>query len=269
MSTFDPFFGRRLTGPLSHLKPTKENQQALQLSAYRYILETHYGMPIAETKLVVFNSTRNDCFEVTPTPYFRDEAEALIGKTEKLSKEHREDLDAAVTFTEATQTYSVIGEGTKKRVTGLIASHFPPFNPNAAVKAMRAGKKWNAKHAMWGKSDAVIKELWKQAGQEASRKGKALHKAIEAYYTRQEIPNKPPIGYKGFLKFIGSPEYVGADYFTARVERPIYCNGVAGTPDIVITRGSDGAHEIIDWKYNNKDANPKNFGRLEEPPSSE
>jgi len=254
MAAYDPFYGRRLLPPLSHLKPTIENRYAMQLSVYRYILTRAYGIDVGDSVLAVFDSTGVFPHKVLSTPYFEAEAAAIVGP---LCTGNAGDRDASISFVAETHTYSVAGEGPKQSATGVIGALFPAFDPSAAVKLMRAGRRWKPGHNMWGKTADEIKALWKLAGEEASRKGTALHNAIELTYTGGDLPTPLPDGYDAFMVFrANNPSIV-----PLRVEKPIYGNDTAGTPDMVYT-DAKGNHVLVDWKYTKKRLCASNFGSL-------
>lgn len=64
-------------GPVSHIPDTAFNHYALQLSIYRYILETKYDVHPVRAKLGVFHPA-NPCPWVVEVPYFENEVKSLL-----------------------------------------------------------------------------------------------------------------------------------------------------------------------------------------------
>ena len=63
--------------PLDHLDETNHNKYALQLSIYRYILETEYGYDV-ETQFLVILHKKQKKYRKVVTPYLRDEVEKMF-----------------------------------------------------------------------------------------------------------------------------------------------------------------------------------------------
>lgn len=82
----DPFTGKPVIEsrfrkyarkPISHVHDTTFNHYALQVSIYRYILETKYGIEVSAGYLGVFHPDYS-CPHVVSVPYLRDEVELLL-----------------------------------------------------------------------------------------------------------------------------------------------------------------------------------------------
>lgn len=74
------FRGKRaLKGVVAHIPDTSYWHYALQLSLYRYILESEYGISVGAGHLGVFHSDY-PCPWVVDTPYLRDEAIAILNE---------------------------------------------------------------------------------------------------------------------------------------------------------------------------------------------
>lgn len=74
--TVNPF-GKTGLAPVEHLPDTTFHHYALQVSIYRYILETKYDMVICDAHLGVFHPD-NPRYYVVDLPYLRHEVEAII-----------------------------------------------------------------------------------------------------------------------------------------------------------------------------------------------
>ncbi len=55
--------GRKMLPPMHHLEETKLNHWKVQVNVYRAILEKHYGVVIAEMKMVVLYDTQTEAVE--------------------------------------------------------------------------------------------------------------------------------------------------------------------------------------------------------------
>lgn len=72
-------FGNKGLHPIGHIDDTPYFHYALQVSIYRFILETRYDITVNGMKLGVFHP-ENPMAYIIPLPYLRNEAEALLGK---------------------------------------------------------------------------------------------------------------------------------------------------------------------------------------------
>lgn len=74
------FHGRcGIAGPVAHIPDTSYWHYALQLSLYRYILETEYGLSVAAAHLGVFHPNYDTPF-VVDVPYLRNEAVEILNR---------------------------------------------------------------------------------------------------------------------------------------------------------------------------------------------
>lgn len=74
-------FGKTALEPLGHLPDTTYYHYALQVSIYRYILETKYGMSIAGMHLGIFHPDHSRYFTVN-LPYLKDEVMTILMERE-------------------------------------------------------------------------------------------------------------------------------------------------------------------------------------------
>ena len=70
-------YGKRAFAPISHVADTTFNHYALQLSIYRYILATKYGIVAREAHLGVFHPDMRR-YHVVDVPYLEEEVKALF-----------------------------------------------------------------------------------------------------------------------------------------------------------------------------------------------
>ena len=73
--------------PIDHIPDTAYHHYALQLSVYRYILETKYGIKVRRSRLGVFHPELTK-YQVVELPYLCDEAKAILDEsTRRISKD--------------------------------------------------------------------------------------------------------------------------------------------------------------------------------------
>lgn len=70
-------YGQKASTPVSHLSDTSYSHYALQLSVYRLILETCYGIQVANQRLGVFHPDYNQPYIIS-LPYLKDEVIAIL-----------------------------------------------------------------------------------------------------------------------------------------------------------------------------------------------
>ena len=70
-------FAKQMKFPLQHLKDTKLNHYAIQLSIYRYIIEKYSGLKVGEMFIVYF-SENNDDYQIIDVPYLKDEVKKIL-----------------------------------------------------------------------------------------------------------------------------------------------------------------------------------------------
>lgn len=80
--------------PISHLDDTSYYHYALQLSIYRYILETKYDIRVSAMRLGVFHPSYSTYY-IVDVPYLRDEVITVLGSK---ALKNPKNTDAAVTF---------------------------------------------------------------------------------------------------------------------------------------------------------------------------
>jgi hypothetical protein len=249
-------------GPLAHLKDTRENKYALQLSLYRKMLESDaYGLKVDGCMLARLGADGGPNVQVLETPYFDQEAGALLGGALTLSEpelEGENDRDQRITFDEASHQYRVkTSDGTwkvvPKSVTGLVSLYAPPFVPDAVIARMKKSRGWGPGHKYWGMTDAEIKAAWKAT----AVLGTSVHTKIDSFY-KQPVPGtKATDVHDGFQTFHMWATDQGLD--PVRSEWPVHCGLVAGTVDMVYKK-PNGAHFIVDWKVTDTPFAGSNFG---------
>ena len=70
-------YAGKMKAPLQHLKDTTLNHYYLQLSIYRYLIETYTGLEIEEM-FIVYMSENIENYEILKTPYLKDEVEKIL-----------------------------------------------------------------------------------------------------------------------------------------------------------------------------------------------
>ena len=81
--------------PLDHLDDTNYTKYSLQLSVYRYILETEYGYEVENQFLVILHGNQKK-YRKEETPYFKAEVEAVFAIREEqvIKEDTRDAMDA-------------------------------------------------------------------------------------------------------------------------------------------------------------------------------
>lgn len=79
-------YGKTALEPLGHLPDTVYHHYALQVSIYRYILETKYDLQVVSGHLGIFHPDHRRYFTVT-LPYLKDEVETIIRRRKALSQQ--------------------------------------------------------------------------------------------------------------------------------------------------------------------------------------
>jgi len=158
--------------------------------------------------------------------------------------------DKEVRFVEKTHTYYV--KGSSKGIistTGFVHAFFPHFNPMAAITAMKSSPKW-VNHALYGKTDQEIIDIWDNSGKAASGLGTGLHLAIEQFLNgavnRIDDSIKETIEWKYFMNFHNAHQ----DLEPYRTEWEVWDEEykLTGSIDMIYRRKSDGAFVVYDWK---------------------
>ena len=94
--------------------------------------------------------------------------------------------ESRIHFDEASHTYTIDQKVKAPRsVTGLLHEYASTFDPNAALRAMKAGRDWEMKKAVLEEQglsteDADILERWSFNGEVARARGTLLHWHCEA-----------------------------------------------------------------------------------------
>ena len=70
-------YAKDMKAPLQHLKDFTLNHYAIQLSIYRYLIETYAKIDIEEMFIVWF-SENNDNYEIINVPYLKDDVENIL-----------------------------------------------------------------------------------------------------------------------------------------------------------------------------------------------
>ncbi len=163
--------------------------------------------------------------------------------------------DKNVRFVEDTHTYYV--NGSSKGIvstTGFVHAFFGHFDTDGAIKAMKRNpEKW-AKHPLYGKTDAEIKEIWSASGRDASGKGTALHLAIEKHLNGApeliplEVMDTPEWRY--YMNFYKDTKDSLEPY---RTEWEVWDeeHKLTGSIDMIYKR-KDGDFAVYDWKRSKK-----------------
>lgn len=70
-------YAKPMKAPLQHLKDTKINHYALQLSIYKYLVETHTNLKF-EDMFIVWFSELNENYQIVNVPYLKNEVETIL-----------------------------------------------------------------------------------------------------------------------------------------------------------------------------------------------
>lgn len=159
-----------------------------------------------------------------------------------LSEKHKHPRDARIVFAQDTHTYFI--DGSSQGVTStttFIHSFFPRFDANQVLSKMK-----NKAEKFPGMSDAQIKEMWSNAGKEASKRGTEMHAQIEAFYNDHvECKEREMEFFMQFHKNV----IVASGYQPYRTEWSIFDEDlkIAGQLDMLFRR-PDGQYALFDWK---------------------
>lgn len=77
-------FAKQMKVPLQHLKDTKLNHYAIQLSIYRYIIEKCTGLKVDEM-FIVYMSENIENYEIIEIPYLEKEVKEILENRRKLN----------------------------------------------------------------------------------------------------------------------------------------------------------------------------------------
>lgn len=169
-----------------------------------------------------------------------------------LSSMNAHERDERLAFDGPSHTYVVDGLVACRSVTQAVSTAFPAFDADAAIAAMRNGRKWTEDHPLYAKSDDDIKALWKTKGEAASHAGTGLHAAIEAALNHPagtmplDCPEHPEYA-SGFVPFMASLDPSLTPY---RTEWQVFDKRrrLAGCIDAVFYDAQTGTHVLYDWK---------------------
>lgn len=70
-------YAKPMKAPLQHLKDTKINHYALQLSIYKYLVETHTDLKF-EDMFIVWFSELNENYKIIRVPYLKNEVNEIL-----------------------------------------------------------------------------------------------------------------------------------------------------------------------------------------------
>lgn len=159
---------------------------------------------------------------------------------------HGHPLDKLLRFEPVSHVYTVIGDTRPyTSVTKWNHSHFAAFDAPEVIKGMLRSPHW-PKSIYYGQSAEEIQAGWSQKGQEAARKGTALHAQIENYYN--QVPPETDTQDKAwdyFQNFLCTVQHLKP----YRTEWMIFHEPtqLAGSVDMVYEQ-VDGTLLIYDWK---------------------
>lgn len=157
--------------------------------------------------------------------------------------------DKYISFKEENHEYTIEGMNTHPvSVTTIIHRYFPEFQADIIIARMMSSYNW-PQSKYHGKTPEVIKEEWKQNGNEASRLGTIMHKSIEQFLNNDPIdtPNS-----KEFLMFQSFWRQLLSQY---PMLKPYRSEWIVYDEDIMISGSIDCVLEdnngnlvILDWK---------------------
>jgi hypothetical protein len=167
---------------------------------------------------------------------------------------HGHPLDKLLRFEPVSHVYTVIGDTRPyTSVTKWNHSHFAAFDAPEVIRGMMCSPNW-PKSPYYGQSAEDIQAGWSQKGQEAARKGTALHARIENYYNQvseytqaseSETEDTNCKAWDYFQNFLSTVQHLKP----YRTEWMIFHEPtqLAGSVDMVYEQ-SDGTLLIYDWK---------------------
>ena len=170
---------------------------------------------------------------------------------QSLAVKNKHERDKNVRFVEDTHTYYV--NGSSKGIvstTGFVHAFFGHFDADTAIKAMKRNEEKWKKHALYGKTDKEIKEVWSNSGKEASGAGTNMHLGIEMHQNGAEHlvddEVKNTLEWKYFQNFWNDFKDQLEPY---RTEWEVWSeeHKLAGSIDMIYKK-KDGTYAVYDWK---------------------
>lgn len=116
-----------------------------------------------------------------------------------LKQKNLHERDSQLFFDEDLHQYTY-NEKVLTSVTTVISEFFPVFDADTVIQKMKQNKASWKKNKLYGMTDNEIKEMWKIAGEDASKEGSRLHEDIERYYNYERTMNDS-IEFQFFLNF--------------------------------------------------------------------
>ena len=71
-------YAKFMKPPLSHLKDTKINHYYIQLSIYKFLIETYTDLKVEDTIIVWFSENNDDGFKTIQAPYLEKEVKSIL-----------------------------------------------------------------------------------------------------------------------------------------------------------------------------------------------
>ena len=166
--------------------------------------------------------------------------------------------DARILFDEPSHVYTIDGDSNYTSVTTWNHTHFTPFDADAIIRSMRAGRNWGPGNKYFGQTDDQIKQGWEDNRDAAAKAGTAMHFNIECFYNHHTVVNDS-VEYGYFLNFVADfPELTAH-----RTEWTVFHTElrIAGSIDMVFAK-PDGTYAIYDWKRSREISKGASFGRF-------
>ena len=163
-----------------------------------------------------------------------------------LASDNAHERDTRVRLEPTRHRYYVDGEPGYLSVTSWNKQHFAPFDSDAVIARMRAGRNWSESE-YHNLSDGTIKKLWSERGRVASSAGTQLHDQIENYFNGMETSPAPSSQEYGYFKDFWM-QWMGT-LIPYRTEWLVFDESirVAGAVDMVF-KDPGGNFHIYDWK---------------------
>ena len=189
----------------------------------------------------------------------------------RLAEQNPHFRDCRIEFNEERHEYLIDGcKIAPRSTTGFLHSFASPWNPQAALRAMKQGRQWNEKRAALeeqglGIGDTEIMAQWERSGQVARCRGTLLHFHAEMHANGYQI--EPPHS-KEFSQamdiFEHLVEHLGLQPY--RTEMSVFHCGLrlAGQIDLLMQSPATGII-VVDWKRAREIKFENPFGHLQYP----
>ena len=197
----------------------------------------------------------------------------LVEKSaDRLAAQSPHPRDRRIAFNEERHEYLIDGcKIAPRSTTGFLHSFASPWNPQAALRAMKQGRQWDEKRAALeeqglGIGDTEIMAQWERSGQVARCRGTLLHFHAEMHANGYQI--EPPHS-KEFSQAMALFRNLVDDLELQpyRTEMSVFHCGLrlAGQIDLLMRNPTTGEIVVVDWKRAREVKFQNSFGHLQYP----